>query len=111
MSYSSVVWIDDPFFIKRQRVQMACSFCRQRKIRCDGRNPCANCKKYATACTYVKIERQPRNTKPSRNDSENNDNNNNGGSSSGSGNTQSSSQPNSSSLNMSSQQTGTPTRQ
>ncbi|GBC34759.2 fungal-specific transcription factor domain-containing protein [Rhizophagus irregularis DAOM 181602=DAOM 197198] len=111
MSYSSVVWIDDPFFIKRQRVQMACSFCRQRKIRCDGRNPCANCKKYATACTYVKIERQPR--KPSRNgnDNENNDNNN-GGSSSGSGNNQSSSQStNSNSLNVSSQQTGTSTRQ
>lgn len=111
MSYSSVVWIDDPFFIKRQRVQMACSFCRQRKIRCDGRNPCANCKKYATACTYVKIERQPR--KPSRNgnDNENNDNNN-GGSSNGSGNNQSSSQStNSNSLNVSSQQTGTSARQ
>ncbi|CAG8531568.1 3120_t:CDS:2 [Cetraspora pellucida] len=53
MSYSSVVWIDDPFFIKRQRVQMACSFCRHRKIRCDGRNPCANCKKYSTSCTYI----------------------------------------------------------
>ncbi|GBB92383.1 hypothetical protein RclHR1_00200016 [Rhizophagus clarus] len=76
MSYSSVVWVDDPFFIKRQRVQMACSFCRQRKIRCDGRNPCANCKKYSTACTYIKIERQPRNNKPSSrngNDDENND--------------------------------------
>ncbi|RIA93243.1 fungal-specific transcription factor domain-containing protein [Glomus cerebriforme] len=105
MSYSSVVWIDDPFFIKRQRVQMACSFCRQRKIRCDGRNPCANCKKYATACTYVKIERPPRNKR------ENNDNNNNGGSSSGSGNS-TSSQSNSNSLSMmSSQQTGTSTRQ
>ncbi|RHZ43719.1 hypothetical protein Glove_880g8 [Diversispora epigaea] len=57
MSYSSVVWIDDPFFIKRQRVQMACSFCRQRKIRCDGRNPCANCRKYSTTCNYVKIEK------------------------------------------------------
>ncbi|CAG8432812.1 11492_t:CDS:2 [Diversispora eburnea] len=57
MSYSSVVWIDDPFFIKRQRVQMACSFCRQRKIRCDGRSPCANCRKYSTTCNYVKIEK------------------------------------------------------
>ncbi|RGB43185.1 hypothetical protein C1646_681529 [Rhizophagus diaphanus] len=60
-SYSTVVWVDDPFFIKRQRVQMACSFCRQRKIKCDGRNPCANCKKYSNDCTYVKVERQPRN--------------------------------------------------
>ncbi|CAG8527283.1 13106_t:CDS:2 [Acaulospora colombiana] len=60
MSYSTVVWIDDPLFIKRQRVQMACSFCRQRKIRCDGRSPCSNCKKYATDCNYVKIEKSVR---------------------------------------------------
>ncbi|CAI2172088.1 14696_t:CDS:2 [Funneliformis geosporum] len=109
MSYSSVVWIDDPFFIKRQRVQMACSFCRQRKIRCDGRNPCANCKKYATSCIYVKIERQPRGNKPSNrssgNDNENNDNSNNGGNGNNPGNSQSSSQ------STNSQQTGTSTRQ
>src|SRR6266542_1624871 len=105
MSYSSVVWIDDPFFIKRQRVQMACSFCRQRKIRCDGRNPCANCKKYATSCVYVKIERQPRKNRNSGNDNENNDNSNNGGNGNSSGSTQSSSQ------STSSQQTGTSTRQ
>ncbi|CAG8479569.1 5649_t:CDS:2 [Acaulospora morrowiae] len=60
MSYSTVVWIDDPLFIKRQRVQMACSFCRQRKIRCDGRSPCSNCKKYSTDCNYVKIEKSSR---------------------------------------------------
>ncbi|CAJ0904184.1 4066_t:CDS:1, partial [Entrophospora sp. SA101] len=57
MSYSNVVWIDDPFFIKRQRVQIACSFCRQRKIRCDGITPCGNCQKYSTNCVKVKLER------------------------------------------------------
>lgn len=75
MSYSSVVWIDDPFFIKRQRVQMACSFCRHRKIRCDGRNPCANCKKYSTSCTYVKIEKTTRNKNRDKETIENTNNN------------------------------------
>jgi hypothetical protein len=100
---------------KRQRVRMACSSCRQRKKKCDGSNPCANCMKYDSVCNYVKIERQPRNNKPSSrngNDNKNNDNNNNDRSSSDPGNTQSFSQStNSSSLNMSSQQTGTSTRQ
>src|SRR2546421_4861879 len=71
MSYSTVVWIDDPFFIKRQRVQIACSFCRQRKIRCDGITPCGNCQKYSTNCVKVKLERPSRGTKKNSNNVKN----------------------------------------
>ncbi|CAH1763475.1 2961_t:CDS:10 [Entrophospora sp. SA101] len=71
MSYSNVVWIDDPFFIKRQRVQIACSFCRQRKIRCDGITPCGNCQKYSTNCVKVKLERPSRGAKKNSNNTKN----------------------------------------
>nr|CAG8521595.1 14346_t:CDS:2 [Entrophospora candida] len=71
MSYSNVVWIDDPFFIKRQRVQIACSFCRQRKIRCDGITPCGNCQKYSTNCVKVKLERPSRGAKKNSNNAKN----------------------------------------
>ncbi|CAG8849519.1 17143_t:CDS:1, partial [Racocetra persica] len=96
--YSSVVWIDDPFFIKRQRVQMACSFCRHRKIRCDGRNPCANCKKYSTSCTYVKIEKTTRNKNRDKETIENTNHNNAMTRGNSSGNTQISTSSNDSSI-------------
>lgn len=40
---------------KRQRVAMACTYCRRRKIRCDGTAPCINCERSGRSCEYVPI--------------------------------------------------------
>ncbi|KAF9054140.1 hypothetical protein BJ165DRAFT_1436429 [Panaeolus papilionaceus] len=39
-----------------KRVQMACQFCRGRKLKCDGLKPsCANCHKRNYACSYTPV--------------------------------------------------------
>lgn len=33
--------------------RFSCLTCRQRKVKCDRRNPCANCTKTATQCSFI----------------------------------------------------------
>ncbi|PGH14336.1 hypothetical protein AJ79_03158 [Helicocarpus griseus UAMH5409] len=37
---------------KRKRTSLACDSCRHRKVRCDGRDPCATCFSNRENCTY-----------------------------------------------------------
>ncbi|KAI1796921.1 hypothetical protein LXA43DRAFT_969510 [Ganoderma leucocontextum] len=41
-----------------RRTQMACTFCRGRKLKCDGRPICANCNRRGLACAYVPVSAQ-----------------------------------------------------
>ncbi|KAG0664467.1 hypothetical protein C6P45_000618 [Maudiozyma exigua] len=36
----------------RRRVNKACGVCRRRKVKCDGSNPCENCKNSGLLCSY-----------------------------------------------------------
>ncbi|KAG2005637.1 hypothetical protein CC2G_002024 [Coprinopsis cinerea AmutBmut pab1-1] len=39
-----------------RRTPMACTFCRGRKLKCDGGRPsCSNCNKRDLACNYVPV--------------------------------------------------------
>ncbi|KAH9847695.1 hypothetical protein C2E23DRAFT_741191 [Lenzites betulinus] len=38
-----------------RRTPMACTFCRGRKLKCDGRPICANCNRRGLPCTYVPV--------------------------------------------------------
>ncbi|CAL1698217.1 unnamed protein product [Somion occarium] len=39
-----------------RRVPMACTFCRKRKLKCDGRKTsCANCERRGIPCSYVPV--------------------------------------------------------
>ncbi|KAI0920620.1 hypothetical protein AcV5_010307 [Taiwanofungus camphoratus] len=38
-----------------RRTPMACQFCRGRKLKCDGRQTCANCHRRGIACIYVPV--------------------------------------------------------
>ncbi|KAI0761344.1 hypothetical protein BD413DRAFT_590428 [Trametes elegans] len=40
-----------------RRTPMACHFCRGRKLKCDGRQTCANCQRRGLACTYAPIQK------------------------------------------------------
>ncbi|KAI5459561.1 fungal-specific transcription factor domain-containing protein [Mariannaea sp. PMI_226] len=37
---------------KSRRIPQACDDCRRRKIKCDGKRPCASCAVFNSACTY-----------------------------------------------------------
>lgn len=37
---------------KRRRVTRACDNCRQKKVKCDGKQPCIHCTVYSYSCTY-----------------------------------------------------------
>jgi Fungal Zn(2)-Cys(6) binuclear cluster domain/Fungal specific transcription factor domain len=37
---------------RRQRTRLACTACKLRKRKCDGRNPCASCNRYDYDCYY-----------------------------------------------------------
>lgn len=39
---------------KRRRVTRACDNCRQKKVKCDGKQPCIHCTVYSYNCTYDK---------------------------------------------------------
>ncbi|EIW57666.1 uncharacterized protein TRAVEDRAFT_29680 [Trametes versicolor FP-101664 SS1] len=41
-----------------RRTPMACTFCRGRKLKCDGRSICANCNRRGLPCTYVPVAAQ-----------------------------------------------------
>lgn len=58
--------IVSPVQKRRDRVSKACQFCRKKKIKCDGDQPCANCRNSAHAeCIYpTESERKPRAKKP-----------------------------------------------
>ncbi|KAI0947664.1 hypothetical protein AcW1_009368 [Taiwanofungus camphoratus] len=38
-----------------RRTPMACQFCRGRKLKCDGRQTCANCSRRGIPCVYVSV--------------------------------------------------------
>ncbi|KAI8968781.1 hypothetical protein BD414DRAFT_428911, partial [Trametes punicea] len=38
-----------------RRTPMACTFCRSRKLKCDGRPICGNCNRRGLACAYVPV--------------------------------------------------------
>ncbi|ANZ73238.1 BA75_00434T0 [Komagataella pastoris] len=46
---------------KRQRVAKACDYCRSKKVRCNGEQPCNNCISCETCCTYNHVKKR-RNT-------------------------------------------------
>src|SRR2546430_2844811 len=41
-----------------QKVRQACDCCHARKIRCDGKNPCANCQITELQCTYLAVPKK-----------------------------------------------------
>ncbi|KAI0750353.1 hypothetical protein BC629DRAFT_1231112 [Irpex lacteus] len=42
-----------------RRIAMACTQCRKRKVRCDGRRDrCSNCERRNATCTYLSVARQ-----------------------------------------------------
>ncbi|AOA63686.1 Putative transcription factor [Komagataella phaffii CBS 7435] len=43
---------------KRQRVAKACDYCRSKKVRCDGEQPCNNCISCKTSCTYNHVKKR-----------------------------------------------------
>ncbi|TCD63201.1 hypothetical protein EIP91_005840 [Steccherinum ochraceum] len=51
---------DEDCYVPRtpRRTPMACTFCRGRKLKCDGRSVCANCNKRGIPCTYVPVSGQ-----------------------------------------------------
>ncbi|OCH94662.1 hypothetical protein OBBRIDRAFT_789137 [Obba rivulosa] len=40
-----------------KRTRVACQFCRGRKLKCDGRQTCANCQRRGIACTYTPVQK------------------------------------------------------
>ncbi|WRT64535.1 uncharacterized protein IL334_001467 [Kwoniella shivajii] len=40
---------------RRQRISMACQYCRHRKIRCCGGSPCRNCTRAKRDCEYAPV--------------------------------------------------------
>ena len=38
--------------MSRERILIACFMCKRRKRKCDGSNPCSNCKKWRCPCEY-----------------------------------------------------------
>ncbi|KAJ6492898.1 hypothetical protein C8R47DRAFT_1214177 [Mycena vitilis] len=51
----------DPYDNPRtpRRVPMACSFCRARKLKCDGLRPqCGNCNRRNIPCNYIAVSAQ-----------------------------------------------------
>ncbi|KAL6302600.1 hypothetical protein BKA93DRAFT_390906 [Sparassis latifolia] len=41
-----------------RRTPIACQFCRGRKLKCDGRQTCANCQRRGIPCVYVPVSAQ-----------------------------------------------------
>ncbi|PWN40233.1 hypothetical protein IE81DRAFT_271910, partial [Ceraceosorus guamensis] len=38
---------------RQRRTILACAFCRSRKLRCDGEQPCRQCDRRGERCEYV----------------------------------------------------------
>ncbi|PAV18560.1 transcription factor [Pyrrhoderma noxium] len=45
---------DDGYRVPR-RTPMACTFCRGRKLKCDGRSICTNCAQRKLECVYKPV--------------------------------------------------------
>lgn len=43
---------------KRQKIKKACDNCRNRKIKCDGEQPCGRCHSSGTRCLYTHVEKK-----------------------------------------------------
>lgn len=43
---------------KRQRTKVACDYCRKRKSKCDGENPCSKCAARNRACVYSHVQKE-----------------------------------------------------
>lgn len=43
---------------KRQKIKRACDNCRNRKIKCDGEQPCGRCHSSGTRCLYTHVEKK-----------------------------------------------------
>lgn len=56
-----------PAVSRRQRVAMACTYCRKRKIRCDGLETCTNCVRSRRLCHYEPVPPEVNKTRPPRN--------------------------------------------
>lgn len=51
---------DNDFRINKQRAprtSKACDFCKRKKLKCDGGNPCSRCQKAANECVYTRVEK------------------------------------------------------
>jgi len=48
---------------KPPRTAKACDFCKQKKLKCDGQNPCIRCQKNMMNCVYTHVERPKRITR------------------------------------------------
>ncbi|EMD30902.1 hypothetical protein CERSUDRAFT_60729 [Gelatoporia subvermispora B] len=46
---------DSPVVRVKKRTPMACQFCRGRKLKCDGRQTCANCQRRNIPCVYTPV--------------------------------------------------------
>ncbi|KAL5501824.1 hypothetical protein ACEPAH_9085 [Sanghuangporus vaninii] len=42
----------------RTKIEVACNFCRQRKMKCDGEKPCRNCLRKGHKCEYIEEVRR-----------------------------------------------------
>ncbi|CAH2351193.1 hypothetical protein CLIB1423_03S00958 [[Candida] railenensis] len=51
-------------FDTRKRVTTACEFCRRRKVKCDGNNPCINCTQNRIQCHYAVVPPVKKLSKP-----------------------------------------------
>lgn len=49
--------------LKRKRSQLACKPCRERKRKCDGRDPCITCTEWGYDCCYETRRKTPRATR------------------------------------------------
>ncbi|KIR60498.1 hypothetical protein I314_03794 [Cryptococcus bacillisporus CA1873] len=47
---------------RRQRISMACLYCRRRKIRCCGGSPCRNCQRSKRECDYAPVPEEDNRT-------------------------------------------------
>lgn len=50
--------------IKRRRVTRACDLCRNKKVKCDGKQPCIHCTVYLYNCTYDQPNIRNKNAQP-----------------------------------------------
>ena len=49
---------------KRKRARLACQPCRERKRKCDGRNPCVTCTEWGYECRYAGRPKPPQTPAP-----------------------------------------------
>ncbi|KIR41101.1 hypothetical protein I307_03196 [Cryptococcus deuterogattii 99/473] len=55
-------FFSSPEGTRRQRISMACLYCRRRKIRCCGGSPCRNCQRSKRECDYAPVPEEDNRT-------------------------------------------------